>query len=91
MKSPARGLVLLIDFDDGVPARQNDMHRHIPESMQQRVYVLGVCPEPAQWRTASNKKFQAIGEALADECALRPQICGLMRCLSTTRLNWRAW
>ena len=69
MKYHERRLVLLIDFDNDVPARQDYVRRHIPESMQHRVYVLGVCSEPEQLRTACNKKFEAIGEALADECA----------------------
>jgi len=69
LKYPERRLLLLIDFDDEVPARQAYVRDHIPAAMRHRVFVLGVCSEPERFRAACNQKLEAIGENLAKECA----------------------
>ena len=65
---PHRMLVLLIDFDDDTE-RLTYVRKQIPEALQSRVFVLGVISEPESLRRESQKTFEGIGEALAQDCA----------------------
>lgn len=67
--NPERRIVLLIDFDDDAVNRSAYVRGQIPPQYADRVFVLGVESEPERLRAACNKKFEPIGEALADECA----------------------
>ncbi|OIP68186.1 MAG: hypothetical protein AUK43_16845 [Oscillatoriales cyanobacterium CG2_30_40_61] len=61
-------IVLLIDFD-----RREDrfsyVHNHIPDDIKARVFILGVQSNPEMLRRVTNKSFEGIGEALAEDCA----------------------
>ena len=45
----------------------------IPEDVKSRVFILGVLSEPEKLRKATGKKFEAIGIALAKDCAENKQ------------------
>jgi len=64
---PERMMVFIIDFDDD-ENRLSYVKSHIPEDLQARVFVLGVLSEPENLKTAINKNFEEIGEALAKDC-----------------------
>jgi hypothetical protein len=66
---PERRIVLLMDFDGNPEGRLAYVKNEIPEDIKDRVFLLGVYSEPEKLRNAVGKKFEAIGEALAEECA----------------------
>lgn len=66
---PNRRIILLIDFDDDVAKRSEYVKTQIPPACADRVFVLGVESEPESLRAACKKKFEPIGETLAEECA----------------------
>lgn len=61
-------MILLIDFDQRSD-RLDYMQREIPEDLQARVFVLGVFSDPEDLRRKTQKSFETIGEALAEDCA----------------------
>jgi len=61
-------LVLLIDFD-GRQDRLNNIRVQIPSELIDRVFILGVQSNPEQLKTSTHKSFEAIGEALAQDCS----------------------
>lgn len=66
---PARRIVLLMDFDGKPEERKKSVEREIPEDIKNRVFVLGVSSEPENLKKATDKKYEAIGTALAEDCA----------------------
>lgn len=72
-KLSERRIVLLMDFDDKPEDRKSFVEREIPEDIKNRVFVLGVRSEPENLRNATGKKFEAIGAALAKDCAENKQ------------------
>ena len=75
-KFPYRRVLMLIDFDDEVENRTTmirseieRLEQHLSISISDRVYFLGVSTEPETFRTMCKKRFEEIGETLAEECA----------------------
>lgn len=62
-----RYMVLLIDFDE-VDDRMTRIKEVIPESLTDRVFVLGVLSEPEDLRKARLGKLEDIGRDLARDC-----------------------
>jgi hypothetical protein len=58
--------LLLIDFDSD-PARLNIAKGYIPDSLAQRVFILGVWTEPEELK-ARLGSYKAIGSAMALDC-----------------------
>ena len=59
----------LLDFDDQFEHRLELVNELRPGELEQRVFVLGVLSEPEHLRSeVSGGDFEAIGEALADDC-----------------------
>ncbi|MCT7980249.1 hypothetical protein [Laspinema olomoucense] len=74
---PHRMLVLLIDFDQDTD-RLTFVRTQIPETLQSRIFVLGVLRDPESLKRGikktktfikKTKTFEEIGEALAQDCA----------------------
>lgn len=70
---PERRIVLLMDFDGKPEERKKSVEREIPEDIKDRVFVLGVRSEPENLRNTIGKKLEAIGTALAKDCAENKQ------------------
>lgn len=66
-KYAGRHLLLLIDFDED-QNRFDEVRSEIPESLRDRVFVLGVWSEPERLKLSLGK-LESIGERLALECA----------------------
>lgn len=64
-----RRILLLVDFDGDPVDRLTYIKNEIPNDIQDRVFVLGVYSEPEDLRSGTGKKLEAIGAALAKECA----------------------
>ncbi|MBE9197820.1 MULTISPECIES: hypothetical protein [unclassified Nodularia (in: cyanobacteria)] len=65
---PHRNIVLIIDFD-GSKDRFSYVENFIPDDIKNRVFILGVKLEPKDLRRDTQKTCEAIGEALAKDCA----------------------
>jgi hypothetical protein len=63
-----RMIVLLIDFDDN-ENRLVYVKQHVPNDLEDRVFVLGVLSEPERLRSDIRKNFENIGETLANDCS----------------------
>ncbi|SKB12232.1 conserved hypothetical protein [Planktothrix sp. PCC 11201] len=63
-----RRMVLLIDFDKRED-RFSYVQSYIPDDLIERVFILGVKSNPEKLRRVTNKSFEGIGEALAEDCA----------------------
>ncbi len=63
---PSRFMVLLIDFD-GRPDRLDRVRATIPDSLKERVFVLGAQKEPEELR-GSLGSYEDIGLAMARDC-----------------------
>jgi hypothetical protein len=63
---PTRSLVLLIDFDGRVD-RLEKAKAVVPESLVDRVFILGVLTRPEELR-AQLGSYETIGKAMADDC-----------------------
>ncbi len=70
---PERRIVLLMDFDDKPEDRKSFVEREIPEDLKNRVFVLGVRSEPENLKKTTDKNYEAIGTALAKDCAENKQ------------------
>ena len=66
---PERRIVLLMDFDSNSEDRKCFIDTDIPEDIKNRVFVLGVHSEPEKLKNSTGKKYEAIGTALAKDCA----------------------
>ena len=64
---PLRFMVLLIDFD-GQEERLDQAKAAIPDSLIDRVFVLGVLTEPEQLKKALPGDYAAIGGGMARDC-----------------------
>ncbi len=62
-----------MDFDDKPEDRKSFVEREIPEDLKNRVFVLGVRSEPENLKKAIDKNYEAIGTALAKDCAENKQ------------------
>jgi hypothetical protein len=63
-----RRMVLLMDFDRD-EERLVYIQNPIPEALKNRVFVLGVLPEPERLKSDTQMTFEEIGEALANDCS----------------------
>jgi hypothetical protein len=63
----ARRIVLLIDFDER-ENRFSYVQAKIPDNLQKRVFILGVASEPENLKRDTQKTFEQIGKALAQDC-----------------------
>lgn len=61
-------MVLLIDFDNRWQERLARAKDDIPDSLQDRVFILGTLSEPEDLRKAKLGSYETIGLALATEC-----------------------
>ncbi|ACK66856.1 conserved hypothetical protein [Rippkaea orientalis PCC 8801] len=67
---PERRMVLLIDFDEkDYNYRLDYVKQHIPNDLEDRVFVIGVSDDPEELRRNTGKSFEKIGETLANDCA----------------------
>jgi hypothetical protein len=62
-----RFIVLLIDFDKR-DERLAAIRAEIPNSLQERVFILGTWSEPEELRQQLGSPYEAIGLALAKDC-----------------------
>lgn len=61
-------VVLLVDFDKRLERRE-EVLKDLPESLQDRVFVLGTLSEPERLRSQLNHKgFEQIGQMLYEDC-----------------------
>ncbi|MEA5513247.1 hypothetical protein [Nodularia sp. UHCC 0506] len=67
-KYPQSMMLLLVDFDERED-RFSYVESHIPEHLKSRVFILGVKSNPESLKKDIQKKFEAIGEALAKDCS----------------------
>ncbi len=63
-------VVLLIDFDGHVNDRKVKFEGEIPAGLKPRVFVVGSKHTPEELKKSMKKKFDEIGELLADDCDL---------------------
>ena len=61
-------VVLLIDFDNQHNARHKQFSSSIPEDLRGRVFVIGAQKTPEDLKQSLNKRYEDIGQALADDC-----------------------
>jgi hypothetical protein len=61
-------LILPIDFDEKT-TRLALFQQDIPESLQERVFVIGSLSDPEDLRRQLEMSFEQIGETLANHCA----------------------
>ncbi len=64
---PQRYMVLLIDFDNK-ESRLDVVKKSIPDTLKDRVFVLGARGDPEDLRKAGLGSFETIGRALAKDC-----------------------
>ena len=62
-----RHMVLLVDFDEEVD-RLSEMKKVIPDSLSDRVFVIGVWSEPEELKRKKLGSRESIGSQLANEC-----------------------
>lgn len=60
--------VMLIDFDNHFPSRLQEFQNAIPAQYSNRTYVIGTLDEPEELKRTLHKSYEAIGEALANDC-----------------------
>jgi hypothetical protein len=65
---PQRMVLLVIDFD-GHQDRLDIVKKDIPKDLSERVFILGVLSKPERLRIDTQKPFEAIGQALAEDCS----------------------
>ena len=62
-----RNVVLLIDFD-GKKDRRDEVQKIIPDSISDRVFLIGALTKPEDIRKSGLGTFEEIGRKLADDC-----------------------
>ena len=67
-----RAMILLVDFDND-PNRLDRVQAVIPADLLDRVFVLGVRPEPEALKQAGLGSYEEIGKAMADDCHVGSQ------------------
>lgn len=66
-RNPNPFMVLLIDFDED-PNRLQVAMNNIPETLRERVFILGVWNFPERLRTELGEDYETIGKSLARDC-----------------------
>jgi hypothetical protein len=66
-KYPGRHVILIVDFDDDAD-RFDAVRRNIENQYLDRVFILGVKPEPEDLKRALSTSFEAIGKQMAKDC-----------------------
>jgi hypothetical protein len=64
-----RRLLVLIDFDSQYEDRWQIAQSKIPTKFLDRIYVIGVASNPEKLRSNCGLTSEALGKALAEECA----------------------
>lgn len=67
-KNLQRMIVLLIDFDQNLQIRLCQVKANIPQTLIDRVFVLGVLSTPENLKICMSLNFEAIGKALSKDC-----------------------
>jgi hypothetical protein len=67
---PQRQVVALVDFDER-PERRGEFMAAIDASLHDRIFVLGAKSEPEALKKLGLGNYEAIGKALAEDCANR--------------------
>jgi len=67
-KNLKRMIVLLIDFDHELQSRLTYVRDNIPNTLVDRVFVLGVLSEPEDLKGCTGLNLEVIGEALSKDC-----------------------
>jgi hypothetical protein len=67
-KFDQRHVLILIDMDDKQEDRLRKAKEYIPESLKDRVFVLGCLGEPEAIRNATGLTKEQLGESLAGDC-----------------------
>lgn len=62
-----RHMILLVDFDEKAN-RLSEMKKVVPNSLSDRVFVIGVWSEPEELKRRQLGSRESIGRQLADEC-----------------------
>jgi hypothetical protein len=65
---PERRIVMLMDFDDDVEARQDLFKSRIDDAIASRVFLIGARNEPEDVKRALNVNFDELGRMLAQAC-----------------------
>lgn len=67
-KFSKRRVLVLVDFDRS-ETRREDVLRDVPDAVRDRVFLVGVRPEPEALQNAlGHRSREAIGAQLAEEC-----------------------
>lgn len=66
-KYPDALLAVIIDFDKDL-SRIDYAREQVPETLRDRVFILGAASRPEDLRKSGLGKFEEIGEALARDC-----------------------
>lgn len=64
---PSRFVILLIDFDRD-EGRLSVVKAAVPQSLAERVFILGTLSEPEALKRDGLGSYETIGKALADDC-----------------------
>ncbi|MFW5640273.1 MAG: hypothetical protein ACOC0H_03805 [Thermodesulfobacteriota bacterium] len=64
-----RRVLLLVDFDGHAAERLEFIQNQIPQDLEDRTFVFGSFSDPENLKTAMGMHFEAIGQALAQDCA----------------------
>ncbi len=64
---PLRLMILLVDFDRQAN-RLDEVMRHVPERLRNRVFVIGSWNNPERLKSELGSRSEEIGSALAEEC-----------------------
>ena len=64
---PLRFVVLVIDFDDQ-ETRLASAKSRIPANLSERVFIIGSLTNPERLRQELGRSYEAIGQALAQDC-----------------------
>lgn len=65
---PLRRVLLIIDFDNQLEIRMNNIKSQVPDDLEDRLFILGSLSEPEDLRTNIGKSFERIGIDLSKEC-----------------------
>jgi len=68
-----RHVLLIIDFDNDVKNRFEQIKGNIPQDVKDRVYVLGSKSEPEVLKTSLSMTYTKIGEMIYNQCPNLPK------------------
>lgn len=66
--NPHAHVVMLIDFDNQIDERREQFEQAIPDEIKARVFLVGSKKDPEELKKTLNVGFEAIGNALANDC-----------------------